>query len=79
MVCNAYQILLNEKKSLILWHISVALTFKETEESTLQLQAEGTVKKDAVKKSTVKESTVEENTVKDECFIKLKAALTPTV
>ena len=33
--------------------------------------------KDAVKKSTVKESTVEENTVKDECFIKLKAALTP--
>ena len=60
-------------------HISVALTFKETEESTLQLQAEGTVKKDAVKKSTVKESTVEENTVKNECFIKLKAALTPTV
>jgi len=27
----------------------------------------------------VKESTVEENTVKNECFIKLKAALTPTV
>jgi len=52
---------------------------EETEESTLQLQAEGTVKKDAVKKSTVKESTVEENTVKNECFIKLKAALTPTV
>ena len=60
-------------------HISVALTFKETEEGTLQLQAEGSVKKDAVKKSTVKESTVEENTVKDECFIKLKAALPPTV
>ena len=60
-------------------HISVALTFKETEEGTLQLQAEGSVKKEAVKKSTVKESTVEENTVKDECFIKLKAALTPTV
>lgn len=60
-------------------HISVALTFKETEESTLQLQAEGTIKKEAVKKSTVKESTVEENTVKNECFIKLKAALTPTV
>ena len=60
-------------------HISVALTFKETEESTLQLQAEGSVKKEAVKKSTVKESTVEENTVKNECFIKLKAALTPTV
>lgn len=58
-------------------HISVALTFKETEEGTLQLQAEGSVKKEAVKKSTVKESTVEENTVKDECFIKLKAALTP--
>ena len=54
-------------------HISVALT----EEGTLQLQAEGSVKKEAVKKSTVKESTVEENTVKDECFIKLKAALTP--
>ena len=52
---------------------------KECEEGTLQLQAEGSVKKDAVKKSTVKESTVEENTVKDECFIKLKAALTPTV
>ena len=50
-------------------HISVALTFK----------AEGTIKKEAVKKSTVKESTVEENTVKNECFIKLKAALTPTV
>ena len=60
-------------------HISMALTFKETEEGTLQLQAEGSVKKEAVKKSTVKESTVEENTVKDECFIKLKAALTPTV
>ena len=60
-------------------HISVALTFKETEEGTLQLQAEGTIKKEAVKKSTVKESTVEENTVKNECFIKLKAALTPTV
>ena len=60
-------------------HISVALTFKETEEGTLQLQAEGTIKKEAVKKSTVKESTVEENTVKSECFIKLKAALTPTV
>ena len=55
----------------------MALTFKETEEGTLQLQAEGSVKKEAVKKSTVKESTVEENTVKDECFIKLKAALTP--
>ena len=41
------------------------------------MQAEGSVKKEAVKKSTVKESTVEENTVKDECFIKLKAALTP--
>ena len=37
------------------------------------------IKKEAVKKSTVKESTVEENTVKNECFIKLKAALTPTV
>lgn len=56
-------------------HISVALTFKETEEGTLQLQAEGSVKKEAVKKSTVKESTVEENTVKDECFIKLKLHL----
>lgn len=31
-------------------HISVALTFKETEESTLQLQAEGTIKKEAVKR-----------------------------
>ena len=40
--------------------ISVALTFKETEEGTLQLQAEGTIKKEAVKKSTVKESTVED-------------------
>ena len=59
--------------------IAIVLILKETEESTLQLQAEGTVKKDAVKKSTVKESTVEENTVKNECFIKLKAALTPTV
>lgn len=80
-------------------HISVALTFKETEEGTLQLQAEGTVinetaKEGAVKEGTVKESCIEEssveknsveensikgNTVKSECFIKLKAALTPKI
>ena len=70
---------IRQQKLQVTPHISVALTFKETEESTLQLQAEGTIKKEAVKKSTVKESTVEENTVKNECFIKLKAALTPTV
>jgi len=68
---------IRQQKLQVTQHISVALTFKETEEGTLQLQAEGSVKKEAVKKSTVKESTVEENTVKDECFIKLKAALTP--
>ena len=68
-------------------HISVALTFKEIEEGTLQLQAEGSVKEGAVKENIVKEisikdSSIEENcaeghTVKSECFIKLKAALTP--
>lgn len=68
-------------------HISVALTFKETEEGTLQLQAEGSVKEGAVKKnivkeSSIKDSSIEENcaeghTVKSEYFIKLKAALTP--
>ena len=70
-------------------HISVALTFKEIEEGTLQLQAEGSVKEGAVKEnivkeSSIKDSSIEENcaeghTVKSECFIKLKAALTPTV
>ena len=35
-------------------YISVALTFKETEEGTLQLQAEGSVKEGAVKKNIVK-------------------------
>ena len=68
-------------------YISVALTFKETEEGTLQLQAEGSVKEGAVKKnivkeSSIKDSSIEENcaeghTVKSEYFIKLKAALTP--
>ena len=68
-------------------HISVALTFKEIEEGTLQLQAEGSVKEGAVKEnivkeSSIKDSSIEENcaeghTVKSECFIKLKAALTP--
>lgn len=68
-------------------NISVALTFKETEEGTLQLQAEGSVKEGAVKEnivkeSSIKDSSIEENcaeghTVKSECFIKLKAALTP--
>ena len=68
-------------------HISVALTFKETEEGTLQLQAEGSVKEGAVKEnivkeSSIKDSSIEENcaeghTVKSEYFIKLKAALTP--
>ena len=73
------------KKSLVISQVispdvfSPAGIIISAEESTLQLQAEGTIKKEAVKKSTVKESTVEENTVKNECFIKLKAALTPTV
>ena len=68
-------------------YISVALTFKETEEGTLQLQAEGSVKEGAVKEnivkeSSIKDSSIEENcaeghTVKSEYFIKLKAALTP--
>ena len=73
-------------------HISVALTFKETEEGKLQLQAEGTVKEKTVNKSIVKEdiakeeivkentgkeSIIKEENIKDECFIKLKAALTP--
>lgn len=68
-------------------HISVALTFKEIEEGTLQLQAEGSVKEGAVKEnivkeSSIKDSSIEENcaeghTVKSEYFIKLKAALTP--
>ena len=75
-------------------YISVALTFKETGEGILQLQAEGTVKEgivkenivkenivkeNSVKEYTIEENSVEENTVKSECFIKLKAALTPTV
>ena len=59
--------------------VAIVLILKETEEGKFQLQAEGTIKGNTVNKSTVKESTVEENTVKDECFIKLKAALTPTV
>ena len=68
-------------------NISVALTFKETEEGTLQLQAEGSVKEGAVKEnivkeSSIKDSSIEENcaeghTVKSEYFIKLKAAPTP--
>ena len=68
-------------------NISVALTFNETEEGTLQLQAEGSVKEGAVKEnivkeSSIKDSSIEENcaeghTVKSEYFIKLKAALTP--
>lgn len=68
--------------------IAIVLTFKETEEGKLQLQAEGTIKGNTVNKDIVKEDITEEgiakedtikeeSTVKGECFIKLKAALTP--
>lgn len=73
--------------------IAIVLVLKETEEGKLQLQAEGTIKGNTVNKSIVKEDIAkeeivkevtgkgniikEESTVKDECFIKLKAALTP--
>ena len=73
--------------------IAIVLILKETEEGKLQLQAEGTIKGNTVNKSIVKEDIAkeeivkevtgkgniikEESTVKDECFIKLKAALTP--
>ena len=74
--------------------IAIVLSLKETEEGKLQLQAEGTVKEKTVNKSIVKEdiakeeivkentgkeSIIKEENIKDECFIKLKAALTPTV
>ena len=72
--------------------IAIVLSLKETEEGKLQLQAEGTVKEKTVNKSIVKEdiakeeivkentgkeSIIKEENIKDECFIKLKAALTP--
>ena len=65
---------------------------KECAENIRQLQAEGTVKEKTVNKSIVKEdiakeeivkentgkeSIIKEENIKDECFIKLKAALTP--
>ena len=52
--------------------IAIVLSLKETEEGKLQLQAE-----EIVKENTGKESIIKEENIKDECFIKLKAALTP--
>lgn len=63
--------------------IAIVLVLKETEEGKLRLQAEGTIKGNSVnnnivkKESTEEEIVKEESTVKNECFIKLKAALTP--
>ena len=46
-------------------HISVALTFKEIEEGTLQLQAEGSVKEGAVKENIVKESSIKDSSIEE--------------
>lgn len=52
------------------------LTMKETEEGKLQLQAEGTVVKENTEAPTTSAETSKENAA-SECFIKLKAVLTP--
>lgn len=64
--------------------VSFSLTFKETEEGKLQLQAEGSILKGSTLKENAaaedaieKDITVVEDTAANECFIKLKAVLTP--
>lgn len=63
--------------------VSFLLTFKETEEGKLQLQAEGSILKGStLKENTAVEDAVEkvaavEDTAANECFIKLKAVLAP--
>lgn len=57
-------------------YLSVTLTLKDMEEGKLQLQAEGTVKAEG--SVTTGGITETEETAENECFIKLKAILTPT-